>query len=86
MFRNFYLKKNHKIANNSTAIKAREKMSSNLESLELKKLMYVQLNLIAILFNKISHRFLLTTKLLKAYLHVRFQSAILQKASAFYRI
>ena len=31
---NFYLVKNHKIANNSTTIEAREKISTYLESLE----------------------------------------------------
>jgi hypothetical protein len=34
MFCNFYLVKNHKIANNSTTTKAREKISTDLESLE----------------------------------------------------
>ncbi len=34
MFRNFYLVKNHKLAKNSTAIKAREKISTDLESLQ----------------------------------------------------
>jgi hypothetical protein len=42
MIRNFYLMKNHKIAKNSTATKARERISTDLESLEFKKkLMYV---------------------------------------------
>jgi hypothetical protein len=36
MFCNFYFVKNHNIANNSTTIKAREKMSTDW-SLELKK-------------------------------------------------
>jgi hypothetical protein len=34
MFYNFYLVKNHKIAKNSTTTKAREKISTFLESLE----------------------------------------------------
>jgi hypothetical protein len=34
MFCNFYLVKHHKIANNSTAPKAKEKLSTDLESLE----------------------------------------------------
>jgi hypothetical protein len=34
MFCNFYLVKNHKIAKNSTTTKAREKISTDLESLE----------------------------------------------------
>jgi hypothetical protein len=37
MFRNIYLVKNHRIANNSTTTKAREKISTCLESLEFKK-------------------------------------------------
>jgi hypothetical protein len=37
MFCNFYLIQNHKIANNSTTIKAREKISTDLESLEFLK-------------------------------------------------
>jgi hypothetical protein len=41
MFCNFYLMKNHKIARNSTA-KAKEKINTDLESLEFKKfLMHV---------------------------------------------
>jgi hypothetical protein len=39
MFRNFYLLKNPKIANNLTTTKAREKISIDLESLEFKKMM-----------------------------------------------
>jgi hypothetical protein len=34
MFCNFYLVKNHKIAKNSTTIKAREKISTYLESID----------------------------------------------------
>jgi hypothetical protein len=35
VFRNFYLVKNHKIANNSATTEARKKISKGLESLEL---------------------------------------------------
>jgi hypothetical protein len=46
MFGHFYLVKNHKIAKNSTTTKAREKISTDLESSEFKKfLRYVSLNL-----------------------------------------
>jgi hypothetical protein len=46
MFCNFYLVKNRKIAKNSRAIQAREKISTDLESLELYKFfIYVSLNL-----------------------------------------
>jgi hypothetical protein len=38
---NFYSVKNHKSAKNTTTIKAREKISTDLESLELKKIMYI---------------------------------------------
>ncbi len=37
MFHNFYLAKNHKIANDSMTTKAREQISTDLESLEFKK-------------------------------------------------
>ncbi len=51
MFCNFYLVKIHQIANNSTTTKAREKISTDLESLEfLIFLMYAWLNLIRIKF------------------------------------
>jgi hypothetical protein len=36
MFCNFYLVKNHKIGINATTTKAREKISTDLESVELK--------------------------------------------------
>jgi hypothetical protein len=66
LFCNFYLVKNYKTAKNSTTTKARGKLSTDLESLEfynnfdacLTKFKNSQ-----ILFNKLSHRFLLTTKL-----------------------
>jgi hypothetical protein len=38
MFSHFCLVKNHKIANNSTTTNAREKISTDLEPIELKKL------------------------------------------------
>jgi hypothetical protein len=42
VFCNFYLVKNHKITKNSTTTKAREKISTDLETLKYqKKLMYV---------------------------------------------
>ncbi len=66
LFSNFYLVKNHKIANNSTTTKAREKISTDLESLEFEKFFdacFTKLENYPILPNKISHRFLLTTKL-----------------------
>jgi hypothetical protein len=37
MFCNFYFVKNHIIANNATTNKAREKISTDFESLEFKK-------------------------------------------------
>ncbi len=63
MFCNFYFVKYHKIANNSATTEAREKISTYLESLEFldgcltkfKKKNYETL------FNKNSHRFLVTT-------------------------
>jgi hypothetical protein len=41
MLCNFYLVKNHKTANNSATIEAKEKLCTYLESLEFKKLTYV---------------------------------------------
>ena len=41
MFCNFYLVKNHKIDKNSTTTKAREKISTHLKFLEIKKDVYV---------------------------------------------
>ena len=66
MFCNFYIVENHKIANNSTTTNARQKISTALESLEFWKFFEVYLTKFKnnqILLNKISHRFLLTTKL-----------------------
>jgi hypothetical protein len=57
--------KNHKIAKNSTNTKAREKISTDLDSLEFYKNFDVCLTKFKnnqILLNKISHIFLLTTK------------------------
>jgi hypothetical protein len=58
--------KNHKIANNSTATKAREKFSTDLESLEFKKKFDACLTKFKhnkILLNKINRIFLPTAKL-----------------------
>ncbi len=49
MFCNFYFVKNYKTPNNSTTVKAREKINTDLKSLEF--------------FDKMSHRFQVTTKL-----------------------
>jgi hypothetical protein len=59
MFFNFYFVKNHKSANNSATIEAREKISTYLESLEFLKFLDVFLTKFEdyqILLNKISHR------------------------------
>jgi hypothetical protein len=66
MFNNFYLVKKHKIADNSTTTEAGEKISPYLELLEFQKLFDACLTKFEngqILLNKISHRFLGTTKL-----------------------
>jgi hypothetical protein len=66
MFCNFYLVKNHKIANNSATTKAREKISTYLEFLEVENFFdvcWTKFKNNQILLNKISHRFLVTTKL-----------------------
>jgi hypothetical protein len=66
MFCNLYLEKNHKIANNSAATEAKEKISTYLESLEFQKFFsvyFTKFENYQILLNKISHRFLVTTKL-----------------------
>jgi hypothetical protein len=57
MFYNFYLVKNHKIANNSATIEAREKITTHLESLKFQKIFDVCLTKFEnyqILLNKIS--------------------------------
>ncbi len=67
MFSSFYLVKNHKIADNSATTDAREKIITYLESLEFKKILDTHLTKFEnyqILLNKISHRFLVTRKLL----------------------
>ncbi len=64
MFYNFQLVKNHKIAENSAITKAREKLSTDLESLEFYKFFdvcFTKFKNNEILLNIISHRFLLTT-------------------------
>jgi hypothetical protein len=66
MFWNCYLVKNHKIAKNSTTTKAREKLITDLESLEFKIFFDPRLTRLKKklnLLNKFIHRFLLTTKL-----------------------
>jgi hypothetical protein len=67
MFCNFYFVKNYKIADNSATTEAREKISTDLlESLEFKKyfdVCLVKFENYQILLNKISLRFLVTTKL-----------------------
>jgi hypothetical protein len=63
---NFYLVKNHKIAKNSATTKAGAKISTDLESSEFQKIFDECLTKFKhkqILRNKISHRFLLTSKL-----------------------
>ncbi len=65
-FCNFYLVKNHKIGKNSTTTKAREKISTDLNPLNFRNILieiWWNLKNKQILFNKISHRCLLTTKL-----------------------
>jgi hypothetical protein len=60
------LVKNHKIADCSTAAKAKEKISKYLESFKFAKKTDVHLTKFKnnqILLNKISHKFLVTTKL-----------------------
>jgi hypothetical protein len=57
---------NHIIAKNSTITKARENISTDLESLEFLKIVdacFTKFEHTHILLNKINHRFLLTTKL-----------------------
>jgi hypothetical protein len=65
MLSNFHLAKNHKISNDSTTTKAREIISTYLESIEFHKNFYVGLTKFKdhqILLIKISHRTLLKTK------------------------
>jgi hypothetical protein len=61
-----YVLKNHKLAKNSTTTKAKEKISTDLESLEVSNFFDVCLNKFKnnqILFHKLILRFLLTRKL-----------------------
>ncbi len=62
----FYLEKNHNISDNSITSKCREKISTDLESVEFYKCFDVSLAKFEnnqILLYKISHTFLVTTKL-----------------------
>jgi len=63
LFCNFYIAKNHKITNKSTTTKARENISTDWESLDFFKVCWTKFKNSQILLNRISHRFLLTTKL-----------------------
>jgi hypothetical protein len=66
MFCDIYLVKGHKIANNSATTETREKIITYLESVEFGKLFYIcwtNFENYQILINKISHRFLVTSKL-----------------------
>jgi len=66
MFRNFYLVKSDKVANNSAAPEARVKISADLESLKLLKCFDVCLTKFENdqILLKIIHSFLVTTALL----------------------
>jgi len=67
MFCNFYLVKNHKIANNSATTEARDKISADLDPVEFMNCFdkcLTKFENYQILIYKISHRFLRTTKLL----------------------
>jgi hypothetical protein len=63
VFCNFYLVKNHKIANNSATTKLEKKISTYLESLEFFDVCLTKMENNQILLNKISGRFLVKTKL-----------------------
>ncbi len=66
MFYYFYLVKNYNIANNSATTEAREKISAYSESLDFLEIYDVCLTKFEnyqVLHNKISQRFLMTTKL-----------------------
>ncbi len=66
MFCDIYLVKGRKIANNSAITETREKIITYLESVEFWKLFDICLTNFEnyqILINKISHRFLVTSKL-----------------------
>ncbi len=64
MFSNFYLVKSHKIANNSATTEAKEKISTDFESLEFQKYFDACLTKFENYQILLSHRFLLTTMLL----------------------
>ncbi len=61
MFCNFYLAKSHKIASDSATTEAGEKISTGLESVEFYTIL-TKFENDQILFNKISHSFLMTTE------------------------
>jgi hypothetical protein len=61
MFLNFYLVKNHIITNHSTTTKASEKISADLEFFDV---CLTKFKTVKFYKNRISHRLLLTTKLL----------------------
>ncbi len=66
MFCNFYLVKNHKITNKSATTEATEKISTYFESIEFQNFFDVCLTKFEnfqVLLNRISHRFLVTTRL-----------------------
>jgi hypothetical protein len=63
MFCNFYLVKNHKIANDIATPKVRDNISTHLESLEFFDVRLTKFENYQILLNKFSHRFQVTTKL-----------------------
>jgi hypothetical protein len=63
MFCNFYFVKSHKIADNSATTEAREKISTDLESVECFDICLTKFENYEILLDKNSHRLLLTTKL-----------------------
>jgi hypothetical protein len=65
MFWNFYLVKSHKISNTSATTEAREKISTDLESVEFFDVCLTKFENYQIFLNKISHRYLMTTKLFK---------------------
>ncbi len=71
---NFY----HGVVNNSTTTEPRGTISTDLEFLEFFDICLTKFKNNQILLNNISHRYLMTTRLFKAYLHARFQSAILK--------
>ncbi len=74
MFGKFYLTKNHKNAKNSATIRARENISTYLGSLEFLDVCLTKFINNQILFTKISHRFLLTTKLFTRWTRVNIYS------------